>query len=217
MIGTAVSRAVRLSGRLGRALDWLCRLALGLTFIYAAVGKIHDPAEFAAVIVNYRLFPAAVIGPLAIWLPWLELWAGFLILTGLSRRPAALLLGLMLVSFMLAVGFNLYRGLDFECGCFGVLGASGGGRQAGFNLLWQDGLLLLCAAFLFARPPAADSIDPLKKSAWRPLGLLVAGMPLFGVGAPDAVLNRVLTFAPSHEVRLGFGDLHPSEFGPASL
>ena len=130
----------------GRALDWVCRLALGLTFIYAAAGKIYDPAGFAAIIANYRLLPEMAVGPLAILLPWLELTAGALVLLGRGRRAAALILGGLLATFMLAVGFNLYRGLDFDCGCF----CGGGGRRAGFNLLWQDGLLLICAARLLS-------------------------------------------------------------------
>ena len=134
--------------RLTAAFDWLWRLPLGLVFIYASLEKIADPDAFALTIDNYRLFPVFSIGPLAIVLPWLELWAGGLVITGIWKRPAALILGVLLTGFILAVGFNLYRGLDFECGCFGS-----GSRQAGINLLWQDGLLLICAIMLFLKKP----------------------------------------------------------------
>jgi uncharacterized membrane protein YphA (DoxX/SURF4 family) len=130
---------------LGLALEWLCRLSLGLVFIYAALPKIADPAAFALALDNYRLFPLVTIAPLALVLPWLEFWAGVLVLGGCWRRPAALILGALLVSFILAVGYNLYRGLDFECGCFG------GGRRAGLALLGQDALLLVCAAILIVK------------------------------------------------------------------
>lgn len=126
--------------------DWLWRVPLGLVFIYAAWGKIADPSAFALMIHNYRLFPLWSLGPLAIVLPWVEILAGILVLVGFGKRPASLILGVLLVSFMLAVGFNLYRGLDFNCGCFS--GGGGGGREAGFNLLWQDALLLICAVML---------------------------------------------------------------------
>ena len=122
--------------------DWLWRIPLGSVFIYAAWSKIIDPESFAQMIDNYRLFPAWSHGPLAIVLPWLEIWAGLLVILGVWKREAAFILGVLLVSFILAVGYNLYRGLDFQCGCFG---GSSGGRQAGFNLLWQDGLLMICA------------------------------------------------------------------------
>ncbi|MDL2260384.1 DoxX family membrane protein [Deltaproteobacteria bacterium OttesenSCG-928-K17] len=122
------------------AQGYLWRLPLAVVFCYAAIEKIIDPADFARTIHNYRLLPLEAVAPLAITLPWVEIWAGLLVLTRSWGKAAALILAGLLVVFMLAVGFNLARGLDFECGCFGS-----GGRQAGLNLLWQDGLLLICA------------------------------------------------------------------------
>jgi Methylamine utilisation protein MauE. len=133
--------------RLAQAFDWIFRLALALVFAYAAIEKIIDPAGFAQTIDNYRLFPAFSIGPLAILLPWLEMITALaVIIGGPWKRPAALILAVLLISFMLAVGFNLARGLDFECGCFGS-----DGRQAGLKLLVQDGLLLICAAYVLTK------------------------------------------------------------------
>ncbi len=131
-----------------RFFDWLWRLPLGLVFIYAALEKIIDPEAFALVIDNYRLLPQRLVAPVALTLPWLELWAGVLVLIGLWKRAAALILAGLLTAFLVAVSYNLYRGLDFECGCFGS-----GSRQAGIDLLWQDGLLLVCAlGLVFKRP-----------------------------------------------------------------
>lgn len=124
--------------------DWLCRLPLALVFIYAACEKITDPAGFAGVIDNYRFFPAWAISPLAICLPWLELWAGMALFFNRWKNAGAFIIALLTISFMAAVGFNLGRGLDFECGCFGV-----GGRKAGTKLLIQDGILLILAAAIF--------------------------------------------------------------------
>lgn len=131
-----------------KVFDWLWRLPLGAVFIYAAWEKILDPAFFAATIHNYRLLPTSVIAPLAIALPWLEMVAGIMVTIGVWKRAAALILGVLLAAFMLAVGYNLARGLDFECGCFGS-----GGRRAGLNLLWQDALLLICAVMLVLKRP----------------------------------------------------------------
>jgi uncharacterized membrane protein YphA (DoxX/SURF4 family) len=143
-----------LNSRSAKVWDWLWRLPLGAVFIYAAVGKIADPAAFAAAIDGYRLFPRLFIGPLAIVLPWLELSAGLSVLTGFWKRPAALILAALLCGFMLAAAFNLYRGLDFQCGCFG---SGDGGRRAGLALLAQDALLLFCAAAIWLRLPAGLS------------------------------------------------------------
>lgn len=146
--------------RLAQVFDWIFRLALGLVFAYAAVEKIFDPAAFALTIDNYRLFPAFSIGPLAIVLPWLEMITALAVLIGGPwKRPAALILAVLLISFMLAVGFNLARGLDFQCGCFG---SADGGRRAGLTLLIQDTLLLVCAIGLIWRRPWAAMPDTMK-------------------------------------------------------
>ena len=138
-----------------RVFDWLWRVPLSLVFIYAALEKIADPAAFALTIDNYRLFPPWSLAPLAIALPWLELWAGLLVLVGFWKRPAAFILGILLIAFMMAVGYNLYRGLDFECGCFGS-----GSRRAGINLMWQDALLLVCAIMLILKRPRSRTAKP---------------------------------------------------------
>lgn len=129
----------------GLILEWLCRLSLGLVFIYAALPKITNPATFAITLYNYRLFPLVTITPLTFILPWLEFWAGILVLCGYWKQPAALILGILLISFILAISYNLYRGLNFECGCFGD------GRRAGMTLLEQDTLLLACAVILIIK------------------------------------------------------------------
>lgn len=130
--------------------DWLWRIPLGVIFLCAAFGKIIDPVTFAESIYSYRLFPWWSLGPLAIFLPWVELWTGVLVLAGFWKKSAALIMSVLLLSFILAIGYNLARGLEFECGCFGSIcfGTGGSGREAGFNLLWQDALLLICAVML---------------------------------------------------------------------
>ena len=102
-----------------RAAVWLSRLASGGVFIYASVHKILYPALFARDIYNYQLLPDAWINPLAIYLPWLELFCGLALI---SVRPlrggAALLIGGMLVAFIAAIISAMARGLDIHCGCF---------------------------------------------------------------------------------------------------
>lgn len=142
-----------LAGAAGRSP--LASLPLALVFLYAAWSKIAEPAAFAATIGNYRLLPPWALAPLALFLPWLELWAALLLFFNRWRRPAALVLALLLAVFMLAVGFNLARGLDFECGCFGP-----GGRSAGLKLLLQDGLLLLLAGLVLAGKTEEEVTGP---------------------------------------------------------
>ena len=102
---------------------WIIRIAawiLGAVFLAAALPKIFDPPGFAEVLHAYRLLPDAALSPLALTLPWLELWIALALISGFARRSAALIaLGLLLV-FMGALALNLARGNPVDCGCFGA-------------------------------------------------------------------------------------------------
>lgn len=140
----------------------LAAVLLGGVFIYASHDKILQPAEFARIVYHYRLIgpspqlPPLVPNLLAVTLPWIELVAGLLLVSGLWRREAAALTGGLLVVFLVAVSWALAQGIDIEnCGCFKV---SGTGRSAGLSLLVGDTVLLAVAALLtFGKvdPPSA--------------------------------------------------------------
>ncbi len=53
----------------------LCRIAVGLVMLAAALAKIGDTAAFAAQIHHYRLIPLGADNLLAMTLPWAELLA----------------------------------------------------------------------------------------------------------------------------------------------
>ncbi|MBU2548432.1 MAG: DoxX family membrane protein [Proteobacteria bacterium] len=101
-----------------RILVWACRLILGGVFIYASLDKIAHPERFAELVYNYRILPGDLVNLFAIVLPWVELTGGLLLLTGRQPLPASLILTGLMVVFGSAIGYNLARGLDFNCGCF---------------------------------------------------------------------------------------------------
>lgn len=136
---------------------WILGIALGAVFVYASLDKIDKPAEFARIVYHYQLAgPNALVGPepanlLAIVLPWLEVVCGVLLISGIWRREAALLTSVMLVAFMIAIGWALYQGIDIEnCGCFSV---SGAGRGFGLRLLLGDAVMLAGALVLVVLAP----------------------------------------------------------------
>ena len=96
------------------------RIILGLVFITAAVPKIADPPGFAKAIWAYTLVPAWSLNPLALVLPWLELACGLALCLGFWLRAAITWIGLLLVSFCLAITINLARHHAVDCGCFGA-------------------------------------------------------------------------------------------------
>jgi uncharacterized membrane protein YphA (DoxX/SURF4 family) len=94
------------------------RWFLGGSFFYSSLHKIMEPAKFAKIIYGYKLFPTFSINLIAIVVPYLELFAGFALILGLYPRSAALVINGLLIGFAAAISINLYRGVEFDCGCF---------------------------------------------------------------------------------------------------
>lgn len=115
----------------------ICRLALGIIFLYAGIEKIIAPREFAVAIYNYRLLPDWPVNMLAVILPWLELSVAACLISGIYVRGAALLSALLFLIFAVALATNLIRGLDISCGCFG-----GSGGNINWLYLLRDTSLL---------------------------------------------------------------------------
>jgi uncharacterized membrane protein YphA (DoxX/SURF4 family) len=123
-----------------RPLQLLARLVLGGIFIYASLDKIAHPQEFARIVANYGILPDFLVTLPALVLPWLELFAGLCLVSGLWVRSAAFLLSLLLLVFILALGVNAFRGIDVSCGCFST---SASDTENAYVLIFRDLLILL--------------------------------------------------------------------------
>lgn len=99
------------------------RWYLGALFVVACLHKIAEPASFALDIATYDILPLAAINLVAIVLPWIELFAGSMLIVGWRTRPASLLIVAMMLVFLMALTIALGRGLDMSCGCFAAQGA----------------------------------------------------------------------------------------------
>lgn len=105
---------------------WLAlpaRWYLGGLFVLASLHKIAVPHVFAIDVATYGILPLALVNPVAIVLPWVELVAGLMLLLGARVRAAALLVAAMMAVFLAALVIALARGLDMSCGCFASQGA----------------------------------------------------------------------------------------------
>ncbi len=131
-----------------RSLLFFFRLVVGGVFIWAGVLKVADPLEFAQSIKNYQVFPHALVFFIAIFLPWVEVLSGSLLVLGPLRRSSALLISAMLVGFIGLVGLAVLRGIDTSCGCFGSFS-----RKADLSLMLADGVLLYFALSVFIDRP----------------------------------------------------------------
>lgn len=120
----------------------LCFL-LAAVFIYASIDKILHPADFAAIVKDYKVLPNILINLTAIILPWLELVLGVLLVLGRWQKGTLLLMNLLLVVFWATLVLNYYRGVDVGCGCFSTQATESS------NMIWymiRDGGFVLLAA-----------------------------------------------------------------------
>jgi uncharacterized membrane protein YphA (DoxX/SURF4 family) len=101
-----------------RWLNILCGIGVGALFVYAGWGKIPDPYHFSKLIKAYKLLPNFMLNPVAIVSPWLEVIAGSMMITGILRRPASLIIGCLMLGFLVMLGWAMHHGYEINCGCF---------------------------------------------------------------------------------------------------
>jgi uncharacterized membrane protein YphA (DoxX/SURF4 family) len=97
----------------------LLRVAVGGLFLWAGGAKIGHADVFAAQIAAFGLVPHALIAPLAVMLPFVEVLLGAYLVLGLYTRVAAIIAVVQLAIFATAIGTAVARGLSLSCGCFG--------------------------------------------------------------------------------------------------
>src|SRR5258708_6141403 len=128
----------RLPGALGRgtvnalrhpALHLVLRLLLGGLFLYFSLDKMRDPPAFARIVYQWQVLGAVPSNLVAVTLPWLEALAGILLLAGIWRREAALVVAILLVVFIAAAGSVMARRIHVQnSGCTSVASKAEAGR-----------------------------------------------------------------------------------------
>jgi len=103
------------------SLTWLyhfLRLGLACIFIYAGFTKLLDPRAFAHAIAQYDLIPETLLPLVGVGLPALELLAGVGLI--FEVRGSLSLIALLLLIFLVILGYAVWHNLDIDCGCFTI-------------------------------------------------------------------------------------------------
>ena len=132
---------------MSRLIHIILHLLFGGVFVYAGALKAADPGIFVMDVRSFDLLPDPYAAWLAMFLPWLEIFSGLAVISGLFRKGGLLVLNASLVAFLIAIGLSWYRGIDIQCGCFGSSDASGNHLE----LIVRDVLLLALGLYLQGR------------------------------------------------------------------
>ncbi|SCX93365.1 DoxX protein [Nonlabens sp. Hel1_33_55] len=104
----------------------ICRVFVGVLFIFSGLVKLNDPVGFGFKLDEY--FGAAVLGleflqpfalPLAIFLVILEVILGVMLLIAFQRKFTVWSLLLMIIFFTFLTFYSAYFNKVTDCGCFG--------------------------------------------------------------------------------------------------
>jgi uncharacterized membrane protein YphA (DoxX/SURF4 family) len=129
------------------ALTWLyhgLRLGLACIFIYAGFIKLLDPRAFAHAIDQYDLIPVALLPVVAVGLPTLELAAGLGLIA--EVRGSLTIIALLLLIFLVILGYAVWHNLDIDCGCFTADELDA--QHSVATAFWRDLLMLGVTPFL---------------------------------------------------------------------
>lgn len=118
-----------------------CRVVTGLVFACSGISKARDLAQFKQAILDFRLLPAQVSGPVAI----LFLCGEFAVVLFVATGGPLLFYGFILAGFLLcifciALASVLVRKMRTSCNCFGA-----SDRPVTSTDLWRNAGFILCA------------------------------------------------------------------------
>lgn len=168
------------------AITTTAAIAIAMLFAASAARKVADFAEFAGVVRNYAIAPAALSAPLGGLLIAIEASIAALLLAPATRAAAGVAAAALFCIYAMAIGLNLARGrTSIDCGC--SFGASG--DRLSPTLLYRNGLL--AATALVAAAPASSRALSLADFAFVALFSLTAAAAYLAAETLRSTASRV--------------------------
>lgn len=147
-----------------KILAFVFRIAIGAVFFYAGFLKLITPAEeFAYAIETYKIINYSQSLIVASILPWLELYIGIFIVSGLFADILLKFCVLILGGFEALLLQALIRKLDItNCGCFGSSHSNSIYTEFALNILW-----ICFALFILYKKEYPLSLDNYLESKFK--------------------------------------------------
>ena len=171
------------------------RLLLGAVFLMSGLTKLAAPRQFAIDVRQYRILPATLSDAVAYMLPFAEVAAAALLLSGFYSQWGAVAATGMLIVFMAAVAIVMVRGQDVSCACFGLLYR----ERVGWQTEIRDGILLALAMLVLVGDKGTKSVSFLASNLDRPLHLLALAVTIAVTGFALVLAIQSVRHARRHE------------------
>lgn len=176
---------------------WICRLFVGLLFIFSGLIKANDPVGFGYKLQEYfHVFGMNFLNDYSTWIAIvicaLEIILGALLILGIAGRKVAWGLLLLIIFFTFLTFYSSFFEVVTSCGCFG---------DAIPLTPWQSFIKdLVLLAFILVIFVKRDRITPLVKSSFTNnlLTFLVIVLS-FGIGVYTMSYLPFVDFLPYKE------------------
>ena len=133
-------------------------VGLGMVFLWAAVAKLFDVSDFIDTIGGYGLVWEPLLGLAAWGLIVVELIIAAALLIGRDWAPR--MASVLVLVFLVVLGYGIALGLDVECGCFGSEEGSG---LSSWQAVGVDcGLLVVCCCLQWPKTDNAKTGEELQ-------------------------------------------------------
>jgi len=148
-------------------LGLLARLILGGVLLVAGYLKVGSPDKSQMAVRAYEMLPISIANLFGLFLPFFEVAIGALLILGALTRVIAILGGVTMFAFIIAIAQAWVRGLNIDCGCFGGGGSVAPEDTRYLQEILRDAGLVFLALYLIRYPVTKFSIDknPLPSGA----------------------------------------------------
>jgi uncharacterized membrane protein YphA (DoxX/SURF4 family) len=137
----------------------LFRVILGGVLLVAGGLKVGNPQKSAMSVRAYEVLPIDIANFFGYVLPWFEIGVGALLILGVAVKISALLGGVTMLIFILAISQAWARGLSIDCGCFGGGGAIDPSETKYLEEILRDFGLMFMAIYLYRFPGGRFALD----------------------------------------------------------
>ena len=144
------------------AQPWLglvARLTLGGVLFVAGYLKVDKTDISQMAVRSYEMLPVPIANIFGLFLPFFEVAIGALLILGALTRVVAILGGVTMFAFIIAISQAWARGLSIDCGCFGGGGSVALEDTRYLQEILRDAGLVFLAIYLIRYPKTKFAID----------------------------------------------------------